>query len=88
MGNADSIVKADNKKGGDSSPAEKVDRTKKSDVVNRYEEIEDKLDDIKDAADRASSAMNRLYGADKLKAMREQNQYLQEEVDALKEKRK
>ena len=73
---------------GDSSPAEKVERTKKSDVVNRYEEIEDKLDDIRDAAEKAAGAMDRLYGADRIKAMKDQNKYLEEEVDALKEKRK
>ena len=73
---------------GDSSPAEKVERTKKSDVVNRYEEIEDKLDDIRDAADKAAGAMDRLYGADRIKAMKEQNKYLKEEINALKNKRK
>jgi hypothetical protein len=57
--------------GGGSSPAEKVDRTRKSDVVNRYKEIEDKLDDIKEAADEAANAMERLYGADRIKAMKE-----------------
>ena len=74
--------------GGSSSPAEKVNRTKKSDVVNRYEEVEDKLDDVRDAADRAAGAMDRLYGANRIKAMKDQAKALEDEVGLLKDKRK
>lgn len=74
--------------GGDNSPAEKVEKTKRSDVVNRYEEIEDKLDDVRDAADKAAGAMDRLYGGDRIKAMKDQGKALKAEVDLLKDKRK
>lgn len=72
---------------GSSSPAEKVDRTKKADVVNRYEEIEDKLDDIRDAADKASNAMDRLYGGDRIAEMKKQASLLKQEVGLLKDKK-
>ena len=78
---------AKNSGGGGSAPS-KVDKTKKSEVVNRYEEINNALDDVNDRADRAASAMDRLYGTDKLKAMRDQKKALQEEVKLLEEKQK
>lgn len=77
-----------NSGGGESSAAEKVEKTKRSDVVNRYEEIEDKLDDVRDAADKAAGAMDRLYGANRIKAMKDQAKALKDEVGLLKDKRK
>jgi hypothetical protein len=35
--------------GGKTSPAKKVKKTNKSDVVDRYKEIDDALDDLSDA---------------------------------------
>lgn len=77
-----------NSGGGESSAAEKVEKTKRSDVVNRYEEIEDKLDDVRDAADKAAGAMDRLYGANRIKAMKDQAKALKDEVGLLEDKRK
>lgn len=75
--------------GGGSKPkkAEKVKKTKKSDVVERYKEINDALDDMADALDKASGKADRLYGAARVKAMKEQAKLMRQEVDLLKKKR-
>ncbi|MBQ7820076.1 MAG: hypothetical protein IJ341_10315 [Bacteroidales bacterium] len=59
--------------GGDKSKADKV---KKSDVVDRYKEISDAIDDNADAMNKASRAADRLYGSDRLAKMREVNKLL------------
>ena len=71
--------------GGSSKKSE--GKPKKTDVVDRYKEVEDKIDDIKNSADKASSAMDRLFGAKKIKKMQEVNKLLENEVDLLKAKR-
>ena len=70
--------------GGDKSKADKV---KKSDVVDRYKEISDAIDDNADAMNKASRAADRLYGSDRLAKMREVNKLLQKEIDLTKKKR-
>jgi len=77
-----------NKGGGGSSKAEKVDRTKKSDVIERYKEINDSIDDMADALDDANKASDRLYGANRLNMMQQQNDIIQKEIDLIREKRK
>jgi hypothetical protein len=67
--------------GGSSKPAKPVKKTKKSDVVERYKEINDSLDDMSKKLEKASKSVDRLYGADKIKAMKEQNKILQDEID-------
>jgi hypothetical protein len=47
------------------------DLTKKTDMVTRYKEVDDALDDLSDAYDRASSAADRLWGENRLDALRE-----------------
>jgi len=77
------------KKGSGSKGSEpkKVDQTKKTDIVDRYKQIEDQIDDVSDALDDASKAADRLYGLDKIKKMREVNSLLQEEVGLLEKKK-
>ena len=76
----------DAKSGGGGSKT-KAKQTKRSDVVDRYKEITDQLDDVSDAASDASKEMDRLYGASRLKAMEKQNSLLLKERDLLKQKR-
>ena len=72
--------------GGGGSQPKKATPTKKSDVVKRYKEIEDKLDDIRDEADRTRSSLDRLYGAEHEAAIQRLLELEQQEIDLLKEK--
>lgn len=75
-----------NKKGGGSDPKKTEDeRGKKSDYVKRYEEIEDKLDNIRDAMEMASKKADRLWGPARLKQMKAVNGMLLEEIDLLEQ---
>jgi len=71
---------AGGKKGGGggskSKPAEKVDFTKRSDVVDRYKEIDDTLADIEDSMSDVNKEADRLFGAARLKAMRQEKDLL------------
>lgn len=74
--------------GGGSKPstAEKRDTTNKSDVVERYRELNDAIDNVTDALTRAERATDRLWGKDKLAAMKEENKILQQQRDLILEK--
>lgn len=74
--------------GGGGSKPKKADKVKKSNVVDRYKETDDKLDDIRDKMDDASKAADRLWGPARLKQMKKVNEALEDEINALKEKRK
>jgi len=63
------------KKSGGSSKT-KVDKVEKKDVVDRYKEVTDALDDNADAMGKAARAADRLYGADRLKKMQKANDLL------------
>lgn len=67
--------------------AEKIDLTKHSDIVDRYKEVEDSIDDIQNAMNDAAKAADRLYGSSRLKQMEKQNDLLQEEMQLLKQKK-
>jgi hypothetical protein len=62
-----------NKKGGGggkkSTPAEKVKHTNHGDVVERYKEINDSLDDIEKNLKRINRESDKLFGAARLKQM-------------------
>lgn len=74
--------------GGGSKPstAEKRDTTNKSDVVERYRELNDAIDNVTDALTRAERATDRLWGKDKIAAMKEENKILQQQRDLILEK--
>lgn len=72
--------------GGGGSQPKKAEPTKKSDVVQRYKEVEDKLDDIREEADRTRSSLDRLYGAEHEAAIQRLLELEQQEIDLLKEK--
>jgi hypothetical protein len=52
--------------GGKSGSGSKPKKAKKSDVVNRYKEINDQLEKKADALNDANKAMDRMYGASRL----------------------
>lgn len=73
--------------GGGGSKPKKATPTKKLDIVDRYKQVEDQLDDVTDAADDASKAMDRLYGKARIDKMKEVNKLLLNEVDLLEQKK-
>ena len=60
--------------------------TKKSDVVDRYKEYDDSLDDLNDALDDANKKTDRLFGVNRIKSMQEESNLLNDQVDLLKQK--
>jgi len=69
--------------GGSTSKPEKIEKTKKSDIVERYKEINDQIDDAQEKMNDASRAADRLYGANRIKEMRKVSNALKEEVKLL-----
>ena len=70
------------------SKAEKIDRTKKSDIVERYKEVTDALDDVEDAMDDVSKAADRMYGVARLKQMEKSNKLIKEKINLLEQEKK
>lgn len=68
--------------------AKKIDQTKKEEVVERYKEINDSLDDLSDEYERASRSADRLWGEHRLDALREQNSLIKEQQELLAEKQR
>lgn len=73
--------------GGGGGSKKKADPVKKSDLVERYKEINDAIEDMADAMEDASKASDRLYGNNKIKQMEKQNKILEKEIDLLKKKK-
>ena len=73
--------------GGGGSEPKKADPTKKSDVVERYKRINDRISDQERAMDRASKAADRLWGPARIKQMEDANKALKKNIDLLKKKR-
>ena len=80
-----SVSPSSTKKSGGSSTKNKPTKqtTKKSDVVDRYKEITDSLDNIKRAQDKVKNGLDQLYGKSRLDAMDEYQAELQKEIDLL-----
>lgn len=55
--------------GGKSNPAEKKDLTKKSEVVDRYKKVEDKLKTVNKNMDKYNKLSDMAYGNEKVKSM-------------------
>lgn len=70
------------------SKPKQMDTTKQTDVVKRYKEIDDALDDLSDEYDRASKSADRLWGEHRLDALREQNSLIKEQQELLAEKQR
>lgn len=70
------------------SKPKKIDTTKQSDMVTRYKEIDDSLDDLAHTYDRATKAADRLWGDERLDALREQNNLIKEQQELLAKKQK
>lgn len=73
--------------GGSSNPPEKVKKTHKSEVVDRYKEITDKLEDITHELSMQEDLTDKLYGKSKLDAMKKEADLLKDQAEALRLKR-
>ena len=74
--------------GGSSSKPSKISKSKKSDIVDRYKEITDSINDTTRALDKANKSADRLWGKAHLDAMAKSNKLTLKEVDLLKQKQK
>lgn len=76
-------------KGGDSGSSSSAPKTKKptekSDIIERYKEITDSLDDNTKALDKANKAADRLFGPAKIKALDQANKLLVEQNELLQQ---
>lgn len=72
--------------GGGGGSKKKADKVKKSDVVDRYKEVTDKIDNVTRAMEASNTQADRLYGPNRKKEMKKVNALLAEEVDLLKQK--
>lgn len=74
--------------GGSSSPATKKQYTKKSDVVDRYHEINAAIEDLSDALSDVNKQSDRLYGKSRISAMEQEASLLQDQIKLYREKAK
>lgn len=73
--------------GGGGGKPKTADKVKKSDVVQRYKEIDDSLDDLIDKMEDATKVADRLYGKGRLDLMKKNNELLKQEIDLTKKKK-
>lgn len=69
------------------TPAEPMDYTDEEEVLERYYEITDSLDDMTDALDDAADAADRLYGKNRIAAMEQQRDLMEQQRDLLQQYR-
>ena len=65
----------------------KTNRTKKDDVVERYKEWDDALDDVAYAMERVNKQADRLYGVNRINALKKQNELLLKQKELLTKKK-
>lgn len=86
--NGSSINTGGKKNGGGSKNKTQTQNTKKSDVVDRYKEINDSIKDAERAYNQLDKTIDRLYGKNRLRAMDESNKKLRTEIELNKQKLK
>jgi hypothetical protein len=73
--------------GGGGKKPKKAKEVKKTDVVDRYKEIEDRMDDLAESMNDASEAADRMYGNDRIKQMEKVNKLLKDEIGLIEKKK-
>ena len=87
-------AKAPSKGGGggskekEPSKPKKIDVTGQEEIVERYKEVNDSLDDLSDEYEKATRSADRLWGEHRLDAIREQNELIKEQQELLAEKQR
>ena len=74
--------------GNKAQPATKIKETKKTDIVERYKEVNDVLDDTVDLLKDVEKVSNRAYGKTHINGLKAQNHYLEEQIQLLQVKYK
>ena len=70
------------------SKPKKTDLTGQEEIVERYKEVNDSLDDLSDEYEKATRSADRLWGEHRLDAIREQNELIKEQQELLAEKQR
>ena len=70
------------------TPASDFEKTDKLDIVDRYKEVNDALKKTSEEADKASKAMDRLYGAQRASQMANIGELMKDEIKLLNDKKK
>ena len=73
--------------GGKDKKPQKAKTVKKTDVVKRYKRVDDKIDDVTNAYDKASKSVEKLYGNARIKQMEKVNNLLEQEIGLIEQKR-
>ena len=87
MNNSSKSNPGGKKSSGGGGSKKKAEKPKKSDIVERYKEVNDLLDDVADAMEDASKAADRLYGKSRLDLMQKNNDLLKQEIELTKQKK-
>ena len=74
-------------KSGGGGNAKKTEKTKKSDVVERYKEVNDQIDDMEDKLRKANREAEGLWGAARLKKMRQIQSEMKKELKLMRQRR-
>ena len=74
--------------GGSKTKVDKIDTTKKTDIVDRYKEINDSLEDQSRLLDKVNDQTDRLYGKDKIENLKKANKEIEKENKLLQKKQK
>lgn len=69
------------------TPSEPMDYTSIDDIIERYYEITNEIDDLSDTLDDAADAADRLYGKDRIAAMERQRDLMAQQQKLLKQYR-
>lgn len=71
--------------GGSASKPDIKEYTKKSDVVERYKEVNDQLDNVADSMSKVQNVADKLWGKDHIKNLQSQNALLSQQIALLEE---
>lgn len=85
VGDLDKITQYDGPNSG-KSKASKIDLTKESEIVDRYKEQDDILDDIEDSLNRISKAADRAFGTNRLIQLKKEQETLLKQKKAYEDK--
>ena len=72
--------------GSESSPAKPMKKTKRSQMGERYKQIDDKLDHLADTMTKVQNISETLWGKKHIDNLNEQNKLLSEEIELLQQK--
>lgn len=72
--------------GSESSPSKPMKTTKRSDIGERYEQIDNKLDNLADTMTKVQNISDTLWGKSHINNLKQQNALIEEEISLLEKK--